>query len=33
MESHNYKKLQVVDDSLKGKLEAKDEIDCYAALF
>ena len=23
----------MVDDSLKGKLEAKDEIDFYAALF
>ena len=32
MESHNYKKLQVVDDSLKGKLEGKDEIEGYANL-
>ena len=32
MESHNYKKLQVVDDSLKGKLEGKDEIEGYADL-
>ena len=28
----NYKN-QIVDDSLKGKLEGKDEIEGYAALF
>ena len=33
MKSHNYKKLQVVDDSLKGKLEGKEKIEGYAALF